>query len=196
MGRNDKYMDMYRRFESALKKSGFTSVKAYEESITDDQFKQEQIRICRLIRNYIEHESADFVEASDNMIVFLENETVKLDEAETPVKKKMISVKYAIRDTDLIVVAADFMMKRRAAIVPIFDQTDYAVGAIGLSSIVKCVAEGSYTKAKKVSTIQVAHKFGFINESTPMKKVTPMLEGHNKIYLVLNDNKKVVGWIV
>ena len=111
--KNEKYMNLYRRFEAVLRKSGFQSVKDYESSLENNHFKQEQVKICRLIRNYIEHESATFVEATDNMISFLENETVSFDESELPVKKKMIPVKYAIRDTDLIVVAADFMTKRK-----------------------------------------------------------------------------------
>jgi predicted transcriptional regulator len=196
MSRNNKYMDIYRRFESAVKKNGFLSIKAYEESFFDDKFKQEQIRICRLIRNYIEHERTDFVEATDNMISFLEKETVALDESEMPVKRKMISIKNAIRDTDLIVIAADFMAKKKVDLIPVFDKSDFAAGALSSSDIVKYIASGDFTKAKKVSTVQVAHKFGFINEDAPMKQVRPMLTEHKKIYLVLNDSKKVVGWII
>ena len=196
MSRNNKYMDLYRRFEAAVRGRGFGSVKEYEESLTNDQSKQSQIRICRMIRNYIEHENADFVEASDNMISFLEKETMELDENETPVKKKMITIKSAIRDTDLIVIAADFLTKKKANVIPIFDKNDFAIGVLSNADIVKYIASGDFTKAKKVSVVQTAHKFGFINESMPMKQVRPLLEGHKKVYLVLNDSKKVVGWIV
>ena len=193
---NNKYMDIYRRFEAAVRAKGFGSVKEYEDALTNDQFRQSQIRICRLIRNYIEHENADFVEASDNMINFLEKETMELDESETPVKRKMMSIKNAIRDTDLIVVAADFMTKKKADMIPVFDKGDFAIGVLSNAEIVKYIASGDFTKAKKVSVVQTQHKFGFINESTPMKQVRPMLNGHKKVYLVLNDAKKVIGWIV
>ena len=196
MNRNAKYMELYRRLEGLVKTNGFASVRAYEESLSENHSKQEQIRICRMIRNYIEHESADFVEASDNMISFLEKELMELDENETPVRKKMIPVKNAIRDTDLLVIAADFMAKRKTHIIPIFDKSDFAVGALSDSDIVRYIASGDFTKAKKVSVVQAAHKFGFINESAPMRQVRPLLEGHKKVYLVLNDAKKVVGWIV
>ena len=196
MSKNMRYMDIYRRFEAAVKKSGFTSVRAYEESLKEDHFKQEQVRICRMVRNYIEHEIADFVEASENMINFIEKETIKLDESEMPVKEKMISVKNAIKDTDLLVVAADFMAKHNATIIPIFDKTDYAVGVLSNSDIVKYIASGDFTKAKKVSAVQAAYKFGFLHESMPMKQVGQLIADHNKVYLVLNDSKKVVGWIV
>jgi predicted transcriptional regulator len=196
MSKNDKYMDIYRRFEAAVKKSGFASIKAYEESFADNKFKQEQIKICRLIRNYIEHENANFVEASENMISFLLKEAMELDENETPVKKKMTSIKSAIRDTDLLVVAADFMTKKKADLIPIFDKNDFAIGCLSSAEIVKYIAAGDFTKAKKVSAVQSVHKFGFINEDTPMKQVRPMLNEHKKIYLVLNDSKKVVGWVV
>lgn len=195
MNKNSKYIDLYNRFESAVKKSGFSSIKAYEESFADDQFKQEQIKICRLIRNYIEYESPSFVEASDNMMNFLEKEIMRLDEGDTPVKYKMIPIKYAIRDTDLIIVAADFMIKRKQSMIPVFNNDDFAIGAIEYKDIVKLLASGDFTKAKKVAIIQNNHKFGFVNEMTPMKQVLKIVEDHKKIYLVLNDSKKVVGWI-
>jgi predicted transcriptional regulator len=196
MNKNTKYMELYRRFESAVRNNGFGSVKEYEDSFNDNPFKQGQLRICRMIRNYIEHESSCFVEASDNMITFLEKETIALDENEIPVKKKMISLRNAIRDTDLIVVAADFMTKSQSTIIPIFDKNDFAVGVLSNAEIVKYIASGDFTKAKKVSAVQASHKFGFIKEDAPMKQVRPMLDGHKKVYLILNDSKKVIGWIV
>jgi predicted transcriptional regulator len=194
--KNEKYMNLYRRFEAVLKKSGFASVKDYEISLENDHTKQEQVRICRLIRNYIEHESATFVEASDNMMAFIEKEVVAFDESEMPVKKKMIPVKYAIRDTDLLVVAADFMTKRNQSIIPVFNKDDFAIGTLSYEDIVRLLAAGDFSKAKKVSVAQVAHKFGFLKEGSPMNKVAPLLKEHDKVYLVLNDTKKVIGWIV
>ena len=147
-------------------------------------------------RNYIEHENASFVEATDSMISFLETEITQLDENELPVRKKMISIKNGIRETDLIVVAADFMTKKKQAIVPIFNNDDYAVGVISYAGIAKMIAAGDFTKARKAAVIQEAHKFGFIKDSEPMKNVRPQIEQHNKVFLVLNDSKKVVGWIL
>ena len=119
-----------------------------------------------------------------------------LDESELPVKKKMISVKYAIRDTDLIVIAADFMSKRKLDIIPIFDKNDFAVAALSNADIVKLIASGDFSKAKKVTAASEKHVFGFLKEHASMKQVAPLSADHKKIYLVLNDQKKVVGWIV
>lgn len=193
--KNAKFMDLYRRLETAVKAKGYNSVKEYEESIINDQPKQGKMKICRTIRNYIEHENSAFVEASDNMIAFIEKEVGELDAKFLPVKKKMISIKYAIHESDLIVIAADFITKRKLSIIPVFDNNDFATGVISMSDVVKCVASGAFSKAKKVSMIQNTHKFGFLKEDTPMSEVMPLLENQNKIYLVLNDNKKVVGWI-
>ena len=197
MSKNSKFMDIYRRFEAAIKASGkYATVKEYEDSFINDTVKQGQIRICRMIRNYIEHENASFVEASDAMIAFLEKETCELDENELPVKKKMLSVRNAIRETDLIIIASDFMTKKKQHIIPVFNKDDFATGVISYETIVKMVAAGDFTKAKKVSLISEQHKFGFFKETEPMKNVRPLLEGHKKVYLILNDSKKVVGWII
>lgn len=197
MSKNSKFMDIYRRFESAIKSTGkYSSVKEYEESLSENSAKQGQIRMCRMIRNYIEHENASFVEASDSMISFLEKETCELDENEMPVKKKMLSIKNAIKETDLIVIASDFMTKKKQPLIPVFNKDDFATGVISYEAIVKMVASGDFTKAKKVSLIFEQHKFGFFKETEPMKNVRPLLEGHKKVYLILNDSKKVAGWII
>lgn len=194
--KNSKFMDTYRRFEGAIKATGkYNTVKEYEDSITDIQ-KQGQIRICRIIRNYIEHENASFVEATDAMIAFLESELMQLDENEIPVRKKMMSIKNGIKETDLLVVAADWMTKKKQPIIPIFNNDDFAVGVISYAGIAKLIAAGDFTKARKVSIIQEKHQFGFIKDSEPMKNVRPQIQQHNKVFLVLNDSKKVVGWIL
>ena len=192
---NEKFIDAYRRFESALRKIEQT-VKQYEDSLTSDLEKQGKIRMCRLIRNYIEHENSAFVEASENMIDFLIDEATKFDESETPVKKNMIAVRYGVKETDLVVVAADFMTKRNVDLIPVFDDKEYATGVISRSDIVSYVAAGQYSKVKKVSAINRPHKFGFLNENAPMRQVRPLLEKHDKVYLVLNDSKRVIGWVV
>ena len=196
MTKNIKYLEIYRRFESVLKADGkYFTVKDYEDSLEKDKIKQNKIRMCRLIRNYIEHENHTFLEATDEMIAFLEKEMILIDESEVPVKKKMVPVKSAIRDTDLIVVAADYMTKKKYDTIPIFDKTDFSVGVLTYESIVKYIASGDFSKAKKTAVIVAKHKFGFIKEDTSMKEVRKLLDG-KKVFLVLNDSKKVVGWII
>ena len=64
MNQNTKYMELYRKFESLIRTAGYESVKAYEDSLSEDSKKQGKIRMCRVIRNYIEHEDQAFVEAT------------------------------------------------------------------------------------------------------------------------------------
>lgn len=71
MSQNTKYMELYRKFESLVRANGFESVKSYEDGLSDTQ-KQGKIRICRVIRNFIEHENPSFIEVSTNMIDFIQ----------------------------------------------------------------------------------------------------------------------------
>ena len=196
MTKNVKYLEMYRRFESVLKSQGlYFTVKDYEDSLENDKAKQNKIRMCRMIRNYLEHENQTFLEATDEMISFLEKEIIEMDEQEVPVKKKMISLKNSHKEGDLIVVVADNMLKKKYSMVPIFDSADYAKGVLTYEAIVKYVASGDFTKAKKAVAAMTPHKFGFVNENTAMKEVRKQLTGQ-KVFLVLNDSRKVVGWII
>ena len=197
MSKNTKYLDLYRRMESAIKSSGkYNSVKEYEDSLETNSEKQNKLRMCRMMRNYMEHENITFVEASDAMIEFVEKLSIDFDEENIPVKKKMFNVKNSIQETDLIVVAADYMTKKKLDTIPIFNKDDFSIGVITYESIVKYLAAGDFTKAKKVSAVLSKHQFGFVNENAPMSQVRPLLSEHKKVYLVLNDSKKVVGWII
>lgn len=194
MNLNTKFIDIYRRLEYLLLSLGYGGVKGYEDSLNEDRAKQGQLRICRTVRNYIEHESAVFVFASDKMIAFLESELSALDEGETPVKKKMIGINNAIHDDDLVVTAAAFMNKRKTEVIPVFDKNNFAVGLLTTQNIMQCLANGSYTKSRKVGAIKSTCKFSFITDSQPMKQVRPLLDGKT-VFLVLNSDKKVIGWI-
>lgn len=183
--------------EAAIKASGkFENVRDYEDSLENDKTKQASLRFCRMARNHIVHENADFFEVSDKMIEFVEDLSVEFNEENIPVKKKMFSMRNAIKDTDLLVVAADFMTKKKQHIIPVFDKTDYSIGVLTYENIVKYIAAGDFTKAKKVAAVTNKHKFGFIKDDTPMSKVRVLTEKHDRVYLILNDNKKIVGWII
>ena len=193
MNKNTKYMELYRKFKSLIRTAGYESVKAYEDSLSEDSKKQGKVRMCRVIRNYIEHEDQAFVEATPEMINFIQGEIYLIDEQELPVKKKMM--KTFIAENDPIMVAAAFMEKHKLSIIPVMNDKGFVSSAISAMSIMKIIASGDYSKTKKVNAIQSKYKFSFINENDSIKSIRPYLNG-TRIYLVLNDNKKIVGWLI
>lgn len=193
MNQNTKYMELYRKFESLIRTAGYESVKAYEDSLSEDSKKQGKVRMCRVIRNYIEHEDQAFVEATPKMINFIQGEIYLIDEQELPVKKKMM--KTFIAENDPIMVAAAFIEKHKLNIIPVMNDKGFVSSAVSAMNIMKIIASGDYSKTKKVNAIQSKYKFSFINENDSIKSIRPYLNG-TRIYLVLNDNKKIVGWLI
>lgn len=191
---NNKFLATYRELETLLRKNGFESVKAFEDSLNDDTVRQGHVRICRVMRNYMEHEDISFIEASDKMISFLQKEALRLDDGLVPVKKKMIPISNGIRDSDPIIVGVSFMTKKQLDTIPIFDKTGFAIGVMTEKGVMACVASGDYSKARKISSIVSNYKFAFVNESTPFREVLPYLE-EKKIVLVMNNDKKILGWL-
>lgn len=194
--KNETFLDIYKKFESAVRVTRGCTVKEYEDTFDNDPTKQEKIRISRMMRNYLSHQDMKFIEVTQDMIDFIQNELIQLDEGELPVKKKMISTRITPKETELLTTTCDWMSKKKIAATPIFNEKDFAVGVITQNDIVKFVASGNFNKTKKTSVIVSPYKFKFLSETTPMKTVYPMIEKHDQIYLILSQANKVIGWIL
>lgn len=194
--RNDTFLDVYKKFEFAVRNVYNCTVKEYEDMLVNESSRQEKIRMSRLTRNYLSHQDMKFVEATQDMVDFIQEELIKLDEGELPVKKKMISVRVTPKETELLTTTCDWMSKKKIVATPIFNDKDFAVGVLTQNDIVKFIASGNFNKTKKTNVIVSPYKFKFLSETTPMKTVYPMIEKHDQIYLILSQANKVIGWIL
>lgn len=193
--RNDTFLDIYKKFELAVRNTYNCTIKEYEDTITDN-IKQEKIRISRLIRNYLSHQDMKFIEVTQEMIDFIQKELIALDEGEIPVCKKMFSIKNSPKENDLLTTTCNWMSKKKINASPVFNEKDFATGVVTQNEILKLVASGNFNKTKKTLIVTASYKFKFLSDTTPMKKVLPLIEAHNQIYLILNQSNKVVGWIL
>ena len=194
--KNETFLDVYKKFEVAIRGKYNCTIKEYEDSLTDDGCRQEKIRIARLIRNYLSHQDMKFVEATQDMINFIQEELILIDENEMPVKKKMFSVRTTPKENELLTTTCDWMSKKKISATPIFNDKDFAIGVLTQNDIVKFIASGNFNKTKKTGVVVTPYKFKFLSETTPMKTVYPMIEKHDQIYLILSQSNKVIGWIL
>ena len=194
--RNETFLDVYKKFEAAIRTIYNCTVKEYEDSLCNDSLKQEKIRMSRMMMNYLSHQDMKFVEATQDMVDFIQEELIKLDEGELPVKKKMISIRTTPKETELLTTTCDWMSKKKVIATPVFNEKDFAVGVVTQNDIVKFVASGNFNKTKKTNVIVTAYKFKFLSETMPMKTVYPLIEKHDQIYLILSQANKVIGWIL
>lgn len=88
---NDRFLDLYREYETVLRDSG-TEYRAIEEG--SDGIEQERLRITRQMRNYLTHNhDAGFLTVSDRQIAFLDQHIKEERMAGDILKKHLKTVK-------------------------------------------------------------------------------------------------------
>lgn len=118
-----KFLEAYKELEQEVRAVNPTwSVYDYELSITDS-YRLEKMKICRLTRNYVQHnpDGMKFVDVTDAMINFLKRETAMLHNSRDLVKQHIykapfIEPKVSIKD------AMDVAIKTKVPeIIPVVD---------------------------------------------------------------------------
>ena len=83
---NDSFLDAFRALDSELKFENKT-VLDYENSLIGTD--QEQLKVCRIMRNYMAHNDTDFIIASKEQIKFLEQQVLNIRKKSSTVKDFM-----------------------------------------------------------------------------------------------------------
>ena len=87
---NIKFLESYRNLENELRYDNL-SVLDYENSLKDSN-KQEKLKLCRITRNYLSHQDTCFVEASKEMINFVDSLTTEIRLKSSIAKDEMASI--------------------------------------------------------------------------------------------------------
>lgn len=86
----DKYLGLYKEYETLLRENGSDVRTVESEAEQADPAKFARIRMCRLFRNYLTHEhDPGFLEPTDMMFGFLESEVRALKLKDDIVKKHL-----------------------------------------------------------------------------------------------------------
>lgn len=153
MTEQEKYLETFRQYETAVRTFGYESAKDYEDSVSDINI-QDKLRICRVIRNYLAHgqDSGKFICISPTMQKFMEDTVYMLDEGTCPVSKKMIPVSKCLHETNTVEEAIEFLKKIRGTVVPIFSKTNEIVGVFSYENFTKAFVKNRITKSTKLSS--------------------------------------------
>jgi hypothetical protein len=75
----EKFLDLYREYETILRDRGMDPKKKEEIEEMEDSTRGGRLRMCRLFRNYLAHQSdAGFLAISPEMLTFMEREVSAL----------------------------------------------------------------------------------------------------------------------
>ena len=141
----NQFLNSYKKLEAEIRiDNPESSVFEYENSLYDPE-RQEKIKVCRILRNYIQHhaDGQRFIAVSDQMITFLEKEVFSI-KAKTDLVKSHISKTAPITPKTSIRDAIAIISMSNVNNLAIVDKENHIVGAVNATLILK-----AYSKSKK-----------------------------------------------
>jgi len=171
---NEKFLDSFRALDAELKSNGST-VLDYENTL--DGTAQEQLKVCRIMRNYMAHNDVTFLTASNEQIKFLDSIVLELRKAAHTVKDEMKRVK-EIKSTEPIKNVITALAKYD--IVPVVDKNNMYL--VDKDILIKQLAAGN----KKIIIPAKLPKYKYVDKLTKIDQL------RNGVYIV-TDNGEPTG---
>lgn len=164
--KNEKFLQTFKELEQVLREVNL-DVKTYEEQISTAE--QEQLRICRQMRNYLSHSSnPDLLIASDQQILFLKTLTINELQKEDIVKKHLKSVAASIcKNTDRCTDALQKMIKLKVTQIAIVSKTN----EISIVDIYKVAEAVLKSKTSKLSELKGTKNYIFVSPTTKYQDI-------------------------
>lgn len=194
MKQHDEFIEKYKELEKLLD----VSVREFEESLSEED--SQKMRLCRLLRNYIQH-NADYekiISISPGLQSYLDIVVTNLHRKNGVLKEHMISAtKYGfINEADSILDTASLLAKKKRYSSVVLNKNGEYIGVINKSIISDCVGGCNVTRATKISKIiNLLEKppVSIINQMSSMDEVNKIIEENNSIILAINNSNKIVG---
>lgn len=178
---NDKFLDVYKQLEAELKYSEKT-VLDYEGTLQGNV--AEQLKSCRIMRNYMAHNDLEFLSATNAQIKFLNEHIMTIRKSAQLVKNSTKKVALSKESETLKNIA---IIVQKYGVAPI--QTSKGIYLVDSDIIVS-----NYVLAnKKVAIPTKIPKYKYISQDIRLSEVTP------DIYIVTDDGTstgKYIGLLI
>lgn len=183
---NEKFLQAFKELEQVLRDQNL-DVKTYEDTIATSE--QEQIRICRQMRNYLSHSSnPDLLIASEKQIQFLQMLTKIELEKEDIAKQHMKSVTTSMcKSTDRCTDALQKMIKLKTTQIAIISKTN-TISVVDIYKIADAVLK---SKTSKLSDIKGTKNYIIVSPTTKCKD----LVNHTQEVIICTDTGDETGVI-
>ena len=193
----ERYLDLFRTYETAVRNKGFESAKEYEDSVTDVDV-QDKLRFCRVVRNYLAHgkDAGRFVAPTADMTKFIEDTVYILDEGELPVGKKIIPLSKCICETNTITEALTFMQKNKTSAIPVFTKDGKVKGLFSYEDFARFFISNDVkvSKTTKLASLPIKVAKGKVVEIDKKESVRTAFSLYQggKVVIV-TENKNACG---
>lgn len=193
MKQHDVFIEKYKELEKLLP----ITVREYEDSLSEEE--SQKMRLCRLMRNYIQH-NADYekmILIAPGMQSYIESVVDSLHRQNGILKEHMTSAaRYGfMSESDTIADCAMMMSKKKRRDNIVLDKNGEYLGVITKDIISDCFGNIGVTKTTKISKISdllIIAPICKINQTTPMDVVNSKKDS-KEIILAVNNANKIVG---
>ncbi len=148
-----KFTDEYRSLETALRENG-TDYKTLEDGA--DEARQDRLRICRQMRNYIiHHQDEGFLDITDKQIRFIEEELQKQKMSGDVLKKHLKTVKTSCCTLDDLLIDVFGKMDRLSeAFIAVLSDDKHFIGILSIHDAIKTYTANARPKTAKVKSVR------------------------------------------
>ena len=168
-----KFIQQYNNFEKIISDSDTVQARTvleFEESLTlKDAEANQKLKVCRIVRNYIQHNDVNFVEPSKEMIDFIANlsDYVRsLEMSANDVLKKLTPLTLS----DTITAAAKKLSKNK--LMPVVDKKKVCIGIVTDETIRAAVSKGTRPSSKLSNIESLIKSAAIISKDIPVKNIT------------------------
>ncbi len=172
----DIFLKSYKKLEEVLTKEGKT-IYEFEQEL--DQTAGKKLQLCRLTRNFLQHENDIFITPTVEMISFIDAQVLSLESKYLHVKDKMTR-QTALLWTEKMKDAAAKLPKKITGI-PVIDPDKNFFGLLVPESVITSISEGKFGKSLKSQLEYLIKPNGILKPDMLLENI------HSGIYVVTSD---------
>ena len=164
-----EYLDKYKKLEELLRQSQESPDSIFElETNYNNSKEAEKLKLCRLVRNYLQHNTDDFIEPSEEMIKFLDGEINNIESEFLRVKDqytraKAISEDLTFKEAVLLLNTKNFL--------PVVNKDNLVIGAFNDTVIRKSIKNNKLNNKIKTNKDLLSGVLPFVSMNDNIKDI-------------------------
>ena len=186
-----KFLEKYKELEGILRNSDSISILQYEETLSPTDM--EKLRICRQIRNYVQHhdDGYTFLSATETMCDFLDY-LIQSENAKRGIVKDKLYRLAPLSYDDTLASGLERYANAKREWMPVVDGDGIYLGVLPLLQFVQIYnVSRSNAKLKSILTDKIFVKF--LQQYQTVEKDEPLEGLAGKDLIVIGKGKKYLG---
>ena len=196
MKQNTKFLTLYKELEAAIANKKTMSdgteipntVLEFEEYLSEES--KNKLRICRQMRNFIQHNDENFLTSSQEQEEFLAQMISEVTGEKRLAKDHMKRIMTPLTEKDNHLAALTMLSKRKEEWVPIVDKSGVIKNAVSYETIGTSLAKGATLKSPLSADTVKKTKFRIAKADDLFVDLDP------GVHFIIDDDEKLKGIVI